>query len=74
MVLISRCAHASCATDNKIFAFGGYGTYPSFPPLESCEVYDPEMDEWSVLDNMPVGVAHHAATAYRVGQRERERE
>ncbi|KAK7109027.1 kelch-like protein 41 [Littorina saxatilis] len=61
----ARCAQAVCSRNNKVFAFGGYSTYPGFPPLESCEVYDPEVDVWSVVDNMPVGVAHHAAAAYK---------
>lgn len=61
----ARCAMAVCCYDNKIFVFGGYATYPGFPPLDSCEVYDPENNEWSILEPMPVGIAHHAASVYK---------
>ncbi|KAK7488296.1 hypothetical protein BaRGS_00020455 [Batillaria attramentaria] len=61
----ARCAMAVCTMENKIFAFGGYATFPGFPPLDSCEVYDPEYNEWSILESMPVGIAQHAATAYK---------
>ncbi|XP_076460296.1 kelch-like protein 38 [Babylonia areolata] len=61
----ARCSHAICTRDNQVMVFGGYNTYPGYPPLDSCELYHPEVNAWTTLDSMPVGIAHHAATVHR---------
>ncbi|KAL8576311.1 hypothetical protein ACOMHN_006234 [Nucella lapillus] len=60
-----RCGHAVCSKGSRVMVFGGYNTYPGFPPLDSCEMYDVDLNDWTLLDSMPVGIAHHAATLHK---------
>jgi hypothetical protein len=44
---------STCVVDEKIYAFGGHGTYPPWVLLKTGEVYDPVTDTWEILNDMP---------------------
>ncbi|KAH3763176.1 kelch-like protein 2/3 [Pelomyxa schiedti] len=56
-----RCAHASCATPNSVFVFGGTTSCGS-GYLDSAEVFDTVKMRWEPLPPMPEPLAGHSAT------------
>ena len=59
-----RCWLSSAVVNGKIYALGG-GTVndPSYTPTSIVEVYDPEIDCWSIVKNMPIARSAHASCA-----------
>ena len=74
---VSHMEYSSIVLDGKIVVFGGRSLYPrkwyERPTLESdaavsyVQAYDPEIDEWSSLPSLPVGML--GGVAVRVGER-----
>jgi N-acetylneuraminic acid mutarotase len=57
---------SSCVLDGKLYVFGGFRFLDEgiAQHTATSEMYDPEKDVWTDLDEMPLPVAHHASVVY----------
>lgn len=59
----ARCFHKMISYNGKLYVFGGVCVIlrASFESqgCPSTEVYDPEMDQWTILASMPIGRSGH---------------
>ena len=60
----TRSHHASVVLDGKIYIMGGFEDRSGGSDvLDTVEVYDPQVDSWQRVANMPHGLDGHAAAA-----------
>jgi RNA polymerase sigma factor (sigma-70 family) len=79
----TRCYHAACVIDGRIYVSGGYPVPPYIyrnamgPTLTTVEVYDPATDTWTQTSDMPWPKYGHSASVidgkmYIIGGQDQE--
>ena len=58
---VERYGHAACVMQNKIFVIGGKNASDEF--VSEIECYDPEIDDWSIIENTNKNLIYHAIVA-----------
>jgi len=59
----SRWVCAACSVDGKIYVYGGRLTWTAGNVIATVEVYDPAINTWAQVSDMPCCKGNHSACA-----------